>query len=147
LAAESLALAGFASAVVQAGARSGPAPGLGSSASVPTPTPCRTATNGGPRLWARGDYALTPAMQRLEAEGGSTIKWHNKKISLICVETGEDADLFLFVVHRSALPDAPATASPQFARIGGIMTAAWSSDDKLYLLAGHGDEQFLRRYL
>jgi hypothetical protein len=36
-------------------------------------------------------------MQRLEAEGGSTIKWHNKKISLICVETGEDADLFLFV--------------------------------------------------
>jgi len=28
-----------------------------------------------------------------------------------------------------------------------MITAAWTADDKLYLLAGHGDEQFLRRYL
>lgn len=93
------------------------------------------------------DYALTPAMQRLEVEGGSIIKWHGKKISLVCVEAGEDKDLFLFVVHRSVLPDAPATESPQFTRVGGMMTAAWTAGDKLYLLAGHGNEQFLRQYL
>jgi len=93
------------------------------------------------------DYALTPAMQRLEAEGGSIIKWHGQKISLVCVEAGEDKDLFLFVVQRSVLPDAPATESPQFVRVGGMMTAAWTAGDKLYLLAGHGNEQFLRQYL
>jgi hypothetical protein len=93
------------------------------------------------------DYALTPAMQGLEAEGGSTITWHGKKISLICVDAGKDEDLFLFVIQRSALRDAPATETPQFARVSGMITAAWTADDKLYLLAGHGDEQFLRRYL
>ncbi len=93
------------------------------------------------------EYALTPAMQRLEAEGGSIIKWHGKKISLVCVEAGQDKDIFLFVVARSVLPDAPATESPQFAGVGGMMTAAWTSDDNIYLLAGHGSEQFLRRYL
>ena len=93
------------------------------------------------------DYALTPAMQRLEAEGGSIIKWHGKKISLVCVEAGEDKDIFLFVVPRSVLPDAPATESPQFAAVGGMMTAAWTAGDQIYLLAGHGSEQFLRPYL
>lgn len=93
------------------------------------------------------EYALTPAIQRLEAEGGSIIKWHGKKISLVCVEAGQNKDLFLFVVPRSVLPDAPATESPQFATVGGMMTAAWTAGDKTYLLAGHGDEQLLRRYL
>jgi len=93
------------------------------------------------------DYALAPAMQRLEAEGGSTITWRGRKISLICVDAGGDNDLFLFVVRRSDLRDAPTAESPQFARIGGMTTAAWTAGDKLYLLAGHLDEQFLRRFL
>jgi anti-sigma factor RsiW len=93
------------------------------------------------------DYALTPAMQRLEAEGGSVIKWHGKKISLVCVQAGDDKDLFLFVVPRSVLPGAPATEIPQFASVGGMMTAAWSVGDQLYLLASHADEKLLRRYL
>ena len=93
------------------------------------------------------DYALTPAMQRLEAEGGSVIKWHGKKISLVCVQAGDDTDLFLFVVPRSVLPDAPATETPQFVSVGGMMTAAWSAGNQLYLLASHADEELLRRYL
>ena len=93
------------------------------------------------------DYALTPAMQRLEAEGGSVIKWHGKKISLVCVQAGDDKDLFLFVVPRSTLPDAPATETPQFASVDGMMTAAWSVGEQLYLLASHADEKLLRSYL
>ena len=93
------------------------------------------------------EYALTPAMQELEAEGGSSINWHGQKVSLVCLEASDDKDLFLFIVHRSVLPDAPATEAPQFARVGKMMTATWIAGDKLYLLAGHGDEQFLRQYL
>src|SRR2546428_10253973 len=41
------------------------------------------------RGWPSG-YALTPAMQTLAAEGGSVIKWHGKKISLVCVQAGDE---------------------------------------------------------
>ena len=74
-------------------------------------------------------------------------KWHGKKISLVCVQAGDDKDIFVFVVPRSVLPDAPATETPQFASVGGMMTAAWSVGDQLYLLASHADEELLRRYL
>ena len=100
------------------------------------------ATHGSP-----SDYALTPAMESLEAEGGSTLAWARRKISLVCLEAAGDRDLFLFVVARSALPDAPAAASPEFARVGDMMTVTWSVGDELYLLAAHGDEEFLRQYL
>jgi len=93
------------------------------------------------------DYALTPGMQKLEAEGGGIINWHGRKVSLVCLEAGEDEDIFLFIVGRGVMPDAPATASPQFARVGKMMTATWSVGDKLYLLAGRGDEEALRGYL
>jgi len=75
------------------------------------------------RGWPSG-YALTPAMQTLAAEGGSVINWHGKKISLVCVQAGDDKDLFLFVVPRSVLPDARRRRPPQFASVGGMMTAA-----------------------
>jgi hypothetical protein len=100
------------------------------------------ATRGWP-----SDYALTPAMQELEAEGVSDLHWRGRKVSLICLEAGEDEDLFLFVVRRSVLPDAPVRESPQFARVGGMTTAAWRAGDTVYFLAGHKDEQFLRHYL
>jgi hypothetical protein len=100
------------------------------------------ATRGWP-----SDYALTPAMQNLEAEGASVLQWRGRKVSLICLEAGEDEELFLFVVERSIFRDAPATPSPQFERVGEMTTAAWSTGNKVYFLASHGDEEFLQRYL
>jgi len=100
------------------------------------------ATRGWP-----SDYALTPAIQGLEAEGVSVLHWRGRKVSLICLEAGEDEDLFLFVVDRSVFRDAPGLESPQFVTVGRMTTAAWSAGDKVYFLAGHADEQSLRRYL
>jgi hypothetical protein len=100
------------------------------------------ATRGWP-----SDYALTPAMQNLEAEGASVLHWRGRKVSLICLEAGEDEELFLFVIEHSIFRDAPATQSPQFERVGAMTTAAWSTGNKVYFLAAHRDEQFLRRYL
>jgi hypothetical protein len=100
------------------------------------------ATRGWP-----SDYALTPAMQNLEAEGASVLHWRGRKVSLICLEAGEDEELFLFVVERSIFRDAPAAPSPQFERVGEMTTAAWSTGNKVYFLASHGDEQFLQQYL
>jgi hypothetical protein len=100
------------------------------------------ATRGWP-----SDYALTPAMQNLEAEGASVLHWRARKVSLICLEAGEGEDLFLFVAERSIFRDAPARQRPQFERVGEMTTAAWSTDDTVYFLAGRRDEQFLRQYL
>ena len=100
------------------------------------------ATRGWP-----SDYTLTPAMQELEAEGASVIHWRGRKVSLICLEAGEDEDLFLFVVERSAFRDPPQTESPQIARVGGMTTATWTAGGKVYFLAGHADAQSLRQYL
>ena len=100
------------------------------------------ATRGWP-----SDYALTPALQNLEAEGASLLDWRGGKVSLICLEAGEDEELFLFVVERSLFRDVPATQSPRFARVGGMTTATWSTGNNIYVLAAHRDEQFLRQYL
>jgi len=93
------------------------------------------------------DYALTPAMQDLEAEGASVVHWRGREVSLICLEAGEDQDLFLFVVPRSIFQNAPAKQSMLFERVGEMTTAAWSTGDNVYFLAGRRDEQSLRQYL
>jgi hypothetical protein len=91
------------------------------------------------------DYALTRGMQHLEAEGASVLEWHGRRVSMICLRAEADRDLFVFVLPRALLPDAPVGEPPQLARVGKMMTAAWASGDDLYLLAGAGDEEFLRQ--
>jgi hypothetical protein len=62
--------------------------------------------------------------------------------------TGEP-DLFLFVIDRSALTDAPANSpeTPLSGRISRLATVSWTSGRKTYLLAGLGDETFVREHL
>jgi hypothetical protein len=96
---------------------------------------------------AQASYQLTPALERTSAEGCSILNWHSHKVSLLCFDLGNDNDLWLFVVDRAALPDAPATESPQFASVGQMATASWSQDDSTYLLAMRGDTENLRKYL
>ncbi len=96
---------------------------------------------------AQADYKLTPALEKTPAEGCSILNWHGHKVSLLCFDLGNDNDLWLFVIDRTALPDAPVTESPQFTSIGKMATASWSQGDKTYLLAVVGDEERLRKYL
>jgi hypothetical protein len=93
------------------------------------------------------DYVLTTEMQKLPAEGCALINWHGRPVSLVCLDRGADNDLFLFVVNRSALPDAPADPTPQFARIGQMTTASWTIGDTSYVLASKSGEDELRKFL
>jgi hypothetical protein len=96
---------------------------------------------------AQADYILTSALQETHAEGCSILNWHGHKVSLLCFEIVNDKDLWLFVVDRAALPDAPAAGPPQFASVGKLATAGWSEGEVTYLLAIAGDEKNLRKYL
>jgi hypothetical protein len=93
------------------------------------------------------DYLLTPAMAQLQAEGCALIDWHRKRISLVCLDLGNDKDLFLFIIDCTALADAPAQMTPQFANVGPMATATWTRSGKTYLLALRGDTEQLRKYL
>jgi len=52
-----------------------------------------------------------------------------------------------FAIAQSAVGMPPETNSPQFARFKKLATASWSVGGKTYVLAGLGNEQFVRQYL
>jgi len=101
---------------------------------------------------AHAGYVLPNPLEKTTATGCVITSWHGNRVSMLCfnsgrpLDPGEKSDLFLFVIDRSALPDAPPTSQPVIARVNKLMTASWSSGDKVYLLGGLGDEDFIRQY-
>ena len=93
------------------------------------------------------DYALPAPLQKLPGDGCAILRWRNTKVSMVCFDSGNHNDLYLFVADRFDLPDAPATDQPLFTRVEKLTAASWSAGDKTYVLAGPGDEQFIRQYL
>ena len=96
---------------------------------------------------AHADYVLPAPLERLPGDGGAVLRWRNKPVSMVCFDLGNHNDLFLFVASRADLPDGPSTSEPQFTQIGRLTAASWSAGERTYVLAGPGDEQFVRRYL
>ena len=96
---------------------------------------------------AYADYVLPAPLEKLPGDGGAVLRWRNKTVAMVCFDLGNHNDLFLFVASRADLPYAPSTSEPQFTQIGKLTAASWSTGDRTYVLAGPGDEQFVRRYL
>jgi len=96
---------------------------------------------------AHADYVLPAPLEKLPGDGGAVLRWNNKTVSMVCFDLGNHNDLYLFVASRADLPDAPSTSQPQFTKIGKLTAASWSTGDRTYVLAGPGDEQFVRGYL
>jgi len=99
------------------------------------------------------DYALPPGLRTLSLEGGLVVEWFGHKVSMLCFtqddphdkDGNEDRDVWLFVGSRDALPDAPASAVPQFAPAHGLVVASWTHGDRVYLLATPGAQAELER--
>jgi hypothetical protein len=72
---------------------------------------------------------------------------------MICFRTGkplppgQSSDLWLFVVDRAAVKNAPPPGPPQIKPVNQLITAVWTQGDKVYLLGTEGNEQILRQYL
>lgn len=97
------------------------------------------------------DFALSKTLQQLPAEGGSAFTWQNHPVEMLCLNAGTDAagnrnDLWVFVIDKNVMPDAPG-ATTQFRQVGNLMTASWSAGDKVYVLAGRGTDEDLKKYL
>jgi uncharacterized membrane protein YbaN (DUF454 family) len=91
------------------------------------------------------DYTLTADLEKLPGEGGAVLSWQGHPVSMICFDLGDQRDLYLFVIHRSALANAP-HQEPELAQVNKLMTASWTLGDKAYLLAGPGDQDFIGRF-
>jgi hypothetical protein len=94
---------------------------------------------------AHGDYVLPPALAKLPGQGCVILPWHERTVSLICLDGGASRDIFLFVINRNDLSDPP--RSRELAKIGNLATASWSDVDKTYILATKGNEEFLKKLL
>ena len=102
---------------------------------------------------APSDYTLPAGMQKVALTGCAVEIWQHTKAAMICFQSGKtlpkgkSSDLWLFVVDRTTVKNAPDSASPQFAEVNGLMTATWTQGDKLYLLGGQGDESDIKKFL
>lgn len=102
---------------------------------------------------APADFILPAPLQKADVAGCAVQHWQGAKVAMICFRTGQplapgaQSDLWLFVVDRAAVKDAPGGNRPQFAKVNQFTTAMWIQGGKFYLLGAAGDEAMLRKFL
>jgi hypothetical protein len=102
---------------------------------------------------APADFTLPSGLQHAALTGCAVRNWQGTKVSLVCFRTGkrlppgEASDLWLFVVDRSAVKNAPAGNAAQLAKINRLNTATWTDGNKLYFLGVAGQEADVKQYL
>ena len=105
------------------------------------------------RQAAPADYVLPPALEKVTTTGCGVLGWQQKPVSMICFHSGrplrlgEKTDMFLFVINRDTVPDAPSGPAPRIADVNSLVTATWTRGGKVYVLALEGDAALIRQYL
>ncbi len=90
------------------------------------------------------DYILPQAVEKLSVTGGGCLRWRDNPVSMVCFDRGDQQMLFLFVMARSALHDAPPPTS-EVAKVNKLLTTSWSQGEMTYVLAGPEDSVLLRK--
>ncbi len=102
---------------------------------------------------APADFALTEPLKTMALTGCAIEKWQDKNVALVCFHTGSGSanmstsDLWLFVVDRRLVRDAPRETARNFRRSEKLYLATWTAGDKLYLLGQPSDAGYLKKYL
>jgi hypothetical protein len=95
---------------------------------------------------APAEYVLAGDLEALPAIGGGVLSWRDRRVSMVCLDGGEEGTVFLFVVDRSAVRHPP-PLRPRYERVSRLTTASWSDAERAYVLATHGDEDALQDLL
>jgi hypothetical protein len=98
------------------------------------------ATNNAP-----ADYVLRQGLGRLPALGAGVLSWQDQKVSMVCLVSTNQATLFLFIVDRASVKQAPADA-PEFAEVSKLLTASWTQGDNVYVLATQGNHDTIKGF-
>lgn len=81
------------------------------------------------------DFALPAGLQHLPGIGCAVLHWHDRPVSLVCLESPEHKILYLFVTTRTHWHGEPDVRVPDVQAISTLTTASWSQGDKTYFLA------------
>lgn len=95
------------------------------------------ATNSAP-----ADYALPGNLGRLPVMGAGLLSWQDRRVSMVCLDSGVQGTVFLFVVDSSSVKNPP--KQREYAPVNSLNTASWMEDGKAYVLAGSGGSEWLR---
>lgn len=103
------------------------------------------------REWLSSQHPLTQAnlpkaLEGFPSIGCRTVEWQGKKLALVCFMV-EGQVVHLFVMPRTAFPDAIVNSTPQLAKVGSQNTASWSTSENLYLLVTQADKALLEKFL
>ena len=96
---------------------------------------------------APADYALAPPLARTPVLGCATLSWNGNPVSMLCFADAAQGKLFLFVVDRGAIPDAPPGATPALRQVGDFAVASWTAQGRAYVLAVKGGPERVRKFL
>lgn len=96
---------------------------------------------------------FTAPLEKTDGTGCASFEWQEKPVAMICFNSGKKGtskspDLFLFIADRSSITNPPA-GMPVIAHAHGmknLISASWSSGNKVYVLGALGDEAFLKQY-
>jgi len=97
------------------------------------------------RQWPT-DFIVPDRLQSVTVLGGGAMQWKGHKVALACMKQN-NRNLWLFVIDKAGIPNAPDAETPRLMIIEDMPTAAWSQGDNAYLLAARADEAFLKKYL
>lgn len=90
---------------------------------------------------------------KARATGCALLSWQGHPVSMLCFKSGrplpaaQPNDLWLLIIDRDAMKEAPGAGAPVMAEVNGAATASWSDGKRVYVLVADGDEKFLKGYL
>jgi hypothetical protein len=93
------------------------------------------------------DHVQSATLEKLPGKGGAVFPWHNRPVSLLCLHTDDNKDLYLFTANRRDFPSTPGPGRPQYDQIGRMLAVSWSDAEKVYVLSGICDAAALQRFL
>jgi hypothetical protein len=97
------------------------------------------------RQWPT-DFIVPDHLQIVTVLGGGALQWKGHKVALACMKQN-NRNLWLFVIDKTGVPNAPNAETPRLVTIEDMPTAAWSQGGNAYLLTARSDEAFLEKYL
>ena len=92
------------------------------------------------------DFTVPDQLRTVTVVGGGALEWNGHKVDLACMRD-DRRGVWLFVIDKATVRNAPATETPQIKTVDPMATAVWSQGGDTYLLVVQGDEQSLRKYL
>lgn len=105
------------------------------------------------RRHAPADFVLPAPLQQATLAGCAVEEWQGATVAMICFRTGRAlppgaaSDLWLFVVDRTAVKDAPEGNQLRLAKVNRLITASWTQSGKLYFLGTEGEAAAIKQYL